>query len=297
MMAILLIKASTLPPDHAKFPDVSDLNYRATMLSSDGKINSLLFERNGHGDWSLDRAFLPVFQLTQHIENESQPVVLNFNRQLLWADLLGWGNMTILTLFAITLVIVPRLAAHHLRALTTAEGEQERATHLATHDALTGLPNRNMLADRFDQIYQNWKRNGTPFALALIDLDGFKKVNDQHGHDVGDEVLKAVSSRFSGVLRSTDTITRYGGDEFIALFVNVSNTDEGKQIGQKMLAAAARPIETTAGTMRINCSIGISICPVHGQSLDTLRNMADQAMYHSKERGGNEVSAFSPFDG
>ena len=153
-----------------------------------------------------------------------------------------------------------------------------------------------MLEDRFDQIYQNWKRNGTPFALALIDLDGFKKVNDQHGHDVGDEVLKAVASRFTGVLRSTDTITRYGGDEFIALFVNVSNTDEGKQIGQKMLVAAARPIETTAGTMRINCSIGISICPIHGQSLDTLRNMADQAMYHSKQRGGNEVSAFAPFD-
>ena len=293
MVALLLIKTDALFPDQQKAEDATDLNYRATMMSSDGKINSQLFERKTRIGWLLNRVFLPNFQLTEYIENESQPMLMAFSRQLLWTDLLGLGNLTILTLFAVTLVFVPWLTVLHLRALGAAEREQDRALHLATHDMLTGLPNRLVLVDRFHQISENWKRNGAPFALALIDLDEFKNVNDQHGHDVGDEVLKAVSSRLTGVLRSIDTITRYGGDEFIALLVNVSNSEEGKLIGQKMLAAAAQPIATAIGPMHTSCSIGIAICPVHGESLDALPSMADQAMYLSKQQGGNRVCIFS----
>ena len=296
MMAMLLIKTDALLPNQPKSGQTSNFNYRATMLSSDGKINSILFERKGQIGWSFNRIFLPDFQLTEQVGNESQPVVMDFSQSLRWTDLLGWGNLVILALFALTLVVVPRLTILHLRTLTAGAREQERVTYLATHDTLTALPNRMMLADRFHQIYQNWKRNQTPFALALIDLDGFKSVNDQYGHDVGDEVLKAFSLRLTSVLRAVDTITRHGGDEFVVLLANVSNADEGKLMGQKIIAATAEPIETAAGPMSVSCSIGISICPVHGQSLDTLRHAADQAMYHSKHQGGNAVCVFSPMD-
>jgi diguanylate cyclase (GGDEF)-like protein len=152
------------------------------------------------------------------------------------------------------------------------------------------------VAARYDTLLKLLEDLLRRFALALIDLDGFKSINDKYGHDVGDEVLKAFSLRLPSVLRAVDTITRHGGDEFVALLANVSNADDGKLMGQKIIAATAEPIETAAGPMSVSCSIGISICPVHGQSLDTLRNAADQAMYHSKHQGGNAVCIFSPTD-
>lgn len=299
MMAMLVIKADALRP--ARALDAHDanhmaghdpnMNYRATLVSPDGLTHSLVFEQQdaAQAAWSLDQIFLPSFELSEYIPNDSQPMVLDFSRQLLWSHLLGWGNLSIVLLFALTLLLVPWLTAMHLHALTVAERQHERANYLATHDMLTALPNRVMLLDRFQQLYQNWRRYGTSFAVVLIDLDGFKSVNDQHGHSIGDDVLKTVSMRFTSVLRSIDTLTRYGGDEFVALLANVPSADECRQIGQKLLAAAAQPIQTDVGTLHINCSIGIALCPLHGQTLDELRNAADRAMYRCKQQGGNEV--------
>ena len=104
----------------------------------------------------------------------------------------------------------------------------------------------------------------------LADLDHFKEINDRHGHDVGDQVLVACASRMAGEIRSCDTVARHGGDEFVILLANVQNPEDAENVGKKVLAAIAEPIETTAGTVQLSCSIGIAICPLHGTNLDVL---------------------------
>ncbi len=199
----------------------------------------------------------------------------------------------ILLLLGGALLVVPWVTIRHYLSLDRAEVEQERSAYLATHDLLTSLPNRFLFADRFEHALRNWQRNGHSFALMLADLDYFKEINDQHGHDVGDQVLVACASRMAGELRSCDTVARHGGDEFVILLANVQSPEDAENVGKKVLAAVSEPIETTAGVLRLSCSIGIAICPTHGTNLDVLRKAADIAMYEGKDHGRSTVSVFS----
>lgn len=125
--------------------------------------------------------------------------------------------------------------------------------------------------------------------MILIDLDHFKEINDEHGHEAGDEVLRAVAGRMTEQLRSCDTVARYGGDEFIVLLTNVLDADDARQVGDKLLAAVSRPVATLAGNLPLSCSIGIALCPDHGTDLDSLRRRADLAMYSAKQSGRHAV--------
>lgn len=155
---------------------------------------------------------------------------------------------------------------------------------------LTGLPNRFLFNDRLDQAALNWQRNGSHFAVMLIDLDHFKEINDNFGHETGDQVLCEAAKRMTQELRSFDTVARYGGDEFIVLLTNIIDVEDTRLVGEKILSAVSRPITTSAGKLSISCSIGIAICPSHGKDPDTLRRQADVAMYEAKQSGRNAVS-------
>ncbi|MHC8410721.1 diguanylate cyclase domain-containing protein [Pseudomonas sp. Hz4] len=185
---------------------------------------------------------------------------------------------------------MPVVLIRHFKAIERAEVEHERSAYLATHDVLTQLPNRYLFADRFDQAFSDWKANGVPFAVLLIDLDHFKEINDKYGHEVGDQVLRAVANRMLQATRSCDTVARYGGDEFVILITDLSNLESAELKAARVLETIAQTVVTSAGELSISCSIGVSMCPNHGQSLDTLLKAADQAMYGVKQLGRKGVA-------
>ncbi|UCV19057.1 sensor domain-containing diguanylate cyclase [Ferribacterium limneticum] len=292
MMALLLVKTQALIPARSREPDYANISISASIVSP-GNPETLLFEQNAPEAGGLEHLILPNFARQLGIDNSSQPTQIRFARQLLWGDFLQPEKLMILLLLGGALLVVPWVTIRHYLSLDRAEVEQERSAYLATHDLLTSLPNRFLFTDRFEHALRNWQRNGHSFALMLADLDYFKEINDRHGHDVGDQVLVACASRMAGELRSCDTVARHGGDEFVILLANVQSPEDAENVGKKVLAAVSEPIETTAGVVRLSCSIGIAICPTHGTNLDVLRKAADIAMYEGKDHGRSTVSVFS----
>jgi len=171
---------------------------------------------------------------------------------------------------------------------------EQRILHLASHDALTDLPNRDLLQDRIQQTILQAQRNHNPAALLFIDLDQFKTINDSLGHDMGDLLLQAVAQRLVGGVRSEDTVARQGGDEFIVLLPNMHNAQDAGLLAQKLLADLSPPFHIQGKELHISASIGIAVFPDDGADVDTLLKHSDIAMYHAKEVGRNNVQFFTP---
>lgn len=166
----------------------------------------------------------------------------------------------------------------------------DQLKHAALHDALTNLPNRILFHDRLEQAIKLASRNRTQFAVAIMDLNGFKEINDQRGHLAGDAILKVVAERVQSALRSSDTVARLGGDEFAFVLPTVDRQSP-ELVAEKILAAIADPIPLEDGTARITASIGVSLYPDQGTDNDHLIGKADAAMYEAK-RAGNGVRIF-----
>jgi diguanylate cyclase (GGDEF)-like protein len=173
------------------------------------------------------------------------------------------------------------------------EAANRQLRHLASHDALTGLPNRLLLDDRLAQAAAHAERDGQPFALAMFDLDRFKVVNDSLGHHAGDELLKEVARRLNGVARSTDTVARVGGDEFVILLDRIGERGTAEQIARRAVEALQAPINLVGVDIRPSASIGIALYPQDGKSVDALLANADAAMYCAKQRGRNNIQCFA----
>ncbi len=170
---------------------------------------------------------------------------------------------------------------------------EQRIAHLASHDALTNLPNRNLLQDRIRQALIHARRNGSQGAVLFIDLDKFKVINDSMGHDVGDLLLKQVAQRLVSSLRSQDTVARQGGDEFIVVLHSVANAQVAGTMAQKLLDALLLPCQIEGKELYISASIGIAVFPDDGEDADTLLKHSDTAMYHAKEAGRNNCQFFA----
>jgi len=163
----------------------------------------------------------------------------------------------------------------------------------ATHDVLTGLPNRRLLIDRLDQALAHARRNGGHLALLFIDLDGFKDINDRLGHTAGDEVLEIIGQRLKHLLRSADTAARLGGDEFGLVLSNISDRQDARLVAKKVLEAIFTPFMIREERCYISASIGISLYPEHGASTDELISRADAAMYKVKRSGKGSFGFYS----
>jgi diguanylate cyclase (GGDEF)-like protein len=163
----------------------------------------------------------------------------------------------------------------------------------ATHDVLTGLPNRRLLIDRLDQALAHARRNGGHLALLFIDLDGFKDINDRLGHTAGDEVLEIIGRRLKHLLRSADTAARLGGDEFGLVLSNISDRQDARLVAKKVLEAIFTPFMIREERCYISASIGISLYPEHGASTDELISRADAAMYKVKRSGKGSFGFYS----
>lgn len=172
--------------------------------------------------------------------------------------------------------------------------KDEHLKHLAFHDALTDLPNRTLLMERINQIIINSDREPCNLALLFLDLDGFKLVNDQYGHNVGDDLLKEVAKRLLGLVRHSDIVARLGGDEFIVVLNNPKGIEKITSIASSVVNSINEPMEILGEVLRVGASVGIAMFPADAStSVDLIKN-ADTAMYVAKDSGKNRVSFYSP---
>ena len=174
--------------------------------------------------------------------------------------------------------------------ITERKEAEQRAQFLAFHDALTGLPNRALLQDRFRTAMSFADRTQTQVGVMVLDLDHFKQVNDSLGHLAGDRLLIAVAERIRGCVREVDTVSRYGGDEFVVLLHEIPGPEAVERVGRKMLREMAMPVAIGDEVVQASCSIGASFYPRDGSDMDALLRQADRALYQSKALGRNALS-------
>lgn len=177
--------------------------------------------------------------------------------------------------------------------ITAVWRKDEHIRHLAFHDALTDLPNRTLLMDRINQKLINANREQCNLALMFLDLDGFKPVNDQFGHHIGDNLLKEVAKRLLALVRKSDTVARVGGDEFIFILNNPQGKDEILDVANRVVGSINEPIEILGDVFQIGMSVGIAMFPTDGQTAVELIKNADAAMYAAKGLGRNNIHFFS----
>ena len=176
--------------------------------------------------------------------------------------------------------------------ITAMKAHQNQLEHIAHYDALTSLPNRLLLADRLHQSMAQCLRSEQSLGVAFLDLDGFKAVNDQHGHDLGDQLLVTLAQRMKAALRDGDTLARLGGDEFVAVMVGLESPHDCEPVLERLLRAASDPVRLGSVELQVSASVGVTIFPQDGADADVLLRHADQAMYVAKQSGKNRYHLF-----
>ena len=177
--------------------------------------------------------------------------------------------------------------------ITERTAHQQQLEHIAHYDMLTGLPNRALLADRLQQALAQAQRHHRMLVVAYLDLDGFKSVNDQYGHEAGDHLLTALSGRMKRALREGDTLARLGGDEFVAILLDLPNVESSVPLLSRLLAAAGEVVYDNGHALRVSASLGVTFYPQAEEiDADQLLRQADQAMYQAKQMGKNRYHFF-----
>lgn len=180
----------------------------------------------------------------------------------------------------------------NVRDITERKEHEKTITHQASHDALTGLPNRQEFAPRAEQALEQAKRNNHRIAVMFLDMDRFKNVNDRLGHSTGDILLKVVASRIDSCLRAEDIAARFGGDEFLILVNEIRSGKDAAAVAGKILRAVNLPVKIGAQTLYPSVSIGVAMYPNDGLDLESLKKNADIALYRAKENGRNRFSLY-----
>jgi len=217
-------------------------------------------------------AQIPMVQGSFSVEMTGYKTALSIGTTFLIALLITLGTCVIYLIWA------------QLREVDARKKAEEEALHLATHDNLTGLANRNLLADLIDLTLENAKRNSSSFAVLFLDVDDLKGVNDSMGHHVGDQLLRDIGLRIKSCLRAADTVSRYGGDEFVIL-LNQVDSEHAEAVARKIIRSFDNPFPLDNSKVQSGCSIGIALFPDNGLTDDELIGRADNAMYQAKERG------------
>jgi diguanylate cyclase (GGDEF)-like protein len=168
------------------------------------------------------------------------------------------------------------------RDLTDRKRIEDALAEQAVHDPLTGLPNRLLLRDRLAQALAMAGRHSVRVAVMFIDLDGFKQINDTYGHHAGDRLLQLVAQRMENCVRTADTVSRTGGDEFVVLLPEIHDTEDARQVAAKLHTMIAEPYDVNGERLTVSVSIGIGVYPDDGITADAVLQAADQAMYDAK---------------
>src|SRR5690606_20513397 len=181
-----------------------------------------------------------------------------------------------------------------LRDITARKATEEQILYDATHDALTGLPNRTLFDDRLATALRRCARTREMLAVLFLDLDRFKMINDTLGHTIGDTLLVALSRRLCGAVRAEDTVARMGGDEFIFILRGIKSAEDALKPAQKILEVIRPPFHVGGHELHVTASIGISLYPADGPGPDQLLKCADLALYRAKERGRDRIQLYNP---
>jgi len=181
-----------------------------------------------------------------------------------------------------------------IRDITERKAVEEKIKHLANHDSLTGLPSLRLGKDRLEAALSLAGRHKKEVALLFVDLDGFKAVNDAHGHDAGDKVLIALAERMVKCVRQSDTVARIGGDEFIVVLQEIESRDAALKVAKKVVAAACKPMRHGDLKLTVGASVGLALYPEHAETVADLLRCADEAMYLVKKDGKNGVAVWRP---
>ena len=209
---------------------------------------------------------------------------------------LWWAALASLLVLVVTGILGRlswQLARSRQRESEAKVAHAQQVEYLAYHDGLTGLPNRSLFTKLLSQSIAEADRYGRRAAVAFLDLDRFKPINDTLGHEAGDQLLREVAVRLRGCVRESDIVARLGGDEFVVLLPELTDEQYAAVVAQKILAAAARPFTVLGHEFRVTASIGISTYPQDGLDEETLKKNADIAMYHAKAEGKNNYQFYS----
>ncbi|MEJ1377183.1 MAG: diguanylate cyclase [Candidatus Sedimenticola sp. (ex Thyasira tokunagai)] len=238
------------------------------------------------------------------LEKEKSQLSVNQARESFKVTLRDIGITAIFgTLFSLVVgMIISLRFSHFVNALETAntvleekvderthelQDANERLQQLASFDSLTGLPNRSLFLEHLELSMKRAVRHKHCIGMLFIDLDHFKNVNDDHGHDYGDELLRQVAERLLTCAREEDVVARLGGDEFTVILNNLVNTESAGEVSQRIIDTISKPFSILDAECHIGCSIGIALYPMHADSLDELIKCADEAMYDVKGSGKN----------
>ncbi len=257
-------------------------------------INRAFTDITGYSEAEIVGLSPNVMQSGRHDREFYQAMWDELNARGSWCGEI-WNRRKSGTIYPQWLTISVVLDEHNLIShyvgvfsdITTVKRSEEELNRLAYHDALTGLPNRLLLLDRISHAIRRATRSGSRFALLFIDLDRFKNINDNLGHQTGDELLIAVSERIQKRLRAEDTLSRLGGDEFILLMEDIPNEQQAAHLARDVLSLLSQPYHISGHDIFLSASIGISLHPEDGGDAENLIKHADTAMYRAKESGRN----------
>ncbi|WP_238539125.1 GGDEF domain-containing protein [Novosphingobium sp. AP12] len=198
-------------------------------------------------------------------------------------------------LIAVGLMSLQSAAHLYVSAVEHLSTKQDMAK-LARYDPLTGLPNRLLVREAFQELFSFSRRSHSQLAIHYVDLDGFKAVNDRYGHPAGDQLLVEVASRLTAIIRSADLVCRLGGDEFLIIQSDIRHRDQAELLARRVIKQVGEPYEIEGAAVRITASIGVAMVPECGIELDRLIACADGALYMSKAQGKAQVMLCDPDD-
>ncbi|MDY6946767.1 MAG: EAL domain-containing protein [Pseudomonadota bacterium] len=272
------------------------VDYGATVPDTDSADTQVRLVRNdwdGVERWTGAREIFgfPIAVLVGLSAQEQLSSVRAEARRYLWTAALG--SVVILLLTGVFGRMSVQLAVSRQRELEARVEHARRIEHLAYHDGLTGLPNRSLFSKLLDQSIREAQRYRRVLAVAFLDLDRFKHINDTLGHEAGDQLLQEVARRLKACVRQSDSVARLGGDEFVVLLPEISEEKSAQVVAQSILSACARPFTLIGQEFRVTVSIGISLYPRDGLDEQTLTKNADIAMYQAKSEGKNNFQIYS----
>ena len=241
-------------------------------------------------DEMADRAWTRVFEIdsNSNLETFRAAIAQGFPHQAVLRAQHRNGAKLYLDLKLTPLSDDAGLVTHCVAVVNDVTAEchrREMLEYRAYHDHLTGLPNRHLLQDRFEQALAHTRRSAEAFALAILDLNGFKQVNDLLGHEAGDALLRLVSARLKSAVRDGDTVARLGGDEFVLLMPETETLESAEQIMARVHASLSRPVKLHDARVHVSCCAGVALCPEDGVDLERVLRAADVRLYRAKSAG------------
>lgn len=291
LYAVLAVRVDDLQPEAARRD--ARIDYR---LRHGGYVETVfgdaIFHLPATPAAAIENLILPRAVVERDFTDNNLPFQLRLERQLRLSDLLSPGFVGALVLAVVFLVGLLLYFRKHDRQMLRIHTQEEQIQHLALHDQLTGLPNRRLLEDRLQQAVELARRHGERLGVLFLDLDGFKRVNDEAGHAAGDVILKEISRRLQGCVRESDTVARYGGDEFVMVCSGLQHGSDAVAVAEKVRQAVASPYHYGEQVLSLTPCIGVSVYPDSSENPETLLNQADVAMFRAKSLGRNRIQIF-----